>query len=82
MTFAAFPDTAMPESEILRAEEMLRRHDITQSDMAWLMGLEDEQTDREPPRGFKSWHHFECFKWHQQQRALGRKVPKRRRRAA
>lgn len=80
MTFVATPDTPMSEGEILRAEEMLARYEITQSDLAWLLGLEDAQEDRPPPRGFKSWHHFEAFKWHQQQRALGR--PKRRKKKA
>ena len=82
MTFAASPDTAMSESEILRAEEMLRRHEITQSDLAFLLGLEADESERPVPRGFKSHRHFEAFKWHQQQRALGRRVPKRRRKAA
>jgi hypothetical protein len=72
----------MQEAELLRAEQMLRDGEISQSDLAWLMGLEDEHTDRAPPRGFKSWQHFEAFKWHQQQKRMGRKVPKRKKRAA
>ena len=80
--FVPTPDTPMAESEILRAEQMLRIWEITQSDMAWLLGLEDSEEDRPPPRGFKSWEHFNAFKWHQEQKRLGRKVPKRRKRKA
>lgn len=82
MTFVATPDTPMPESEILRAEQMLRLHEIAQDDMTWLMGLVDDESERPVPRGFKSHRHFEAFKWHQQQRALGRPRQKRRKRAA
>lgn len=72
----------MADAEALRAEDMLRRGEITQSDLSWLLGFEADETDRPVPRGFKSWKHFEAFKWHQQQKRLGRKVPKRRKRAA
>lgn len=82
MTYHASPDRPMPDSEILRAEEMLRRAEITQSDMAWLLGLEDSEEDRPPPRGFKSHEHFAAFKWHMEQRRLGRKVPRKRKRRA
>lgn len=76
------PDSPMKDSEILRAEQMLRMHEITQSDMAWLMGLEDDEEDRPVPRGFKSWAHFNAFRWHQEQKRMGRKVPKKRRKKA
>jgi hypothetical protein len=80
--FTASPDTPMAESELLRAEQMLRMREITQSDLAWLMGLEDDEEDRPVPRGFKSHAHFAAFKWHQQQKRLGRKVPRKRKRRA
>ncbi|MEN9393194.1 MAG: hypothetical protein RLZZ104_1537 [Pseudomonadota bacterium] len=80
--FVASPDTPMAEAETLRAEDMLRRREITQSDMCWLMGLEDDEEDRPVPRGFKSWRQFQAMLWHKEQRAKGRKVPKRRRKAA
>lgn len=80
--FVATPDTPMAEGELLRAEQMLRVREITQSDLAWLMGLEDDEEDRAPPRGFKSRAHFAAFLWHQEQKRLGRKVPKRRKKRA
>jgi hypothetical protein len=80
--FVATPDTPMAEAEILRAEELLGRREITQSDMAWLLGFEDSEEDRPPPRGFKSWQHFNAFKWHMEQKRLGRKVPRKRKRRA
>ena len=82
MSYAPATDTPMKDSEVIRAEQMLRAGEITQSDLAWLLGLEDEQTDRAPPRGFKSWEHFNAFKWHQEQKRLGRKVPRKRKRRA
>lgn len=82
MSYTPTPDTPMAEAEILRAEEMLRRGEITQDDLGWLLGLIDSEEDRPPPRGFKSWEHFNAFKWHQQQKRLGRKVPKRRKKRA
>lgn len=82
MSYEPSPDRPMPDAEILRAEEMLRQREITQSDMAWLLGLEDSEEDRPPPRGFKSWEHFNAFKWHQEQKRLGRPRPKRRKRRA
>lgn len=75
-------DQPMREAELLRAEQMLRDGEISQSDLEWLMGLEDEQTDRAPPRGFKSWEHFNAFRWHQEQKRLGRKMPRKRRKKA
>jgi hypothetical protein len=80
--FTATPDTPMAEAEILRAEELLRRREITQSDFAWLLGFEDSEEDRPPPRGFKSHQHFQAFLWHQEQKRLGRKVPRKRRKRA
>ena len=77
MTFVPYPDAPMSENELRQAELMRRCGEITQSDLAWLMGLEDDQQDRPPPRGFKSWQHFQAFLWHQEQRKLGR--PKARR---
>ena len=82
MAYIPVPDGEMSEAELLRAEDMMRRGEISQSDLAWLMGLEDEPTDKPPPRGFKSWQHFEAFKWHQEQKRLGRKIPKKRKRAS
>lgn len=80
--FVASPDTPMAEGELLRAEQMLRMREITQSDLRWLMGIENDEEDRPPPRGFKSWEHFNAFKWHQEQKRLGRKVPRKRKRRA
>jgi len=80
--FVPTPDKPMAEAEILRAEDMLRRGEITQDDLGWLLGLIDSDEDRPPPRGFKSHQHFQAFLWHQQQKALGRKVPKRRKKRA
>ena len=80
--FVPTPDKPMAEAEILRAEDLLRRGEISQDDLAWLMGLVDGEEDRPPPRGFKSWEHFNAFKWHQEQKRLGRKVPRKRKRRA
>lgn len=76
------PDMPMSETELKAAELMMRCGDITGEDLCWLMGLTDEKEDRPPPRGFKSWSHFNAFKWHQEQRAMGRRPPKRRRKRA
>ena len=82
MSYVPTPDKPMAEAEILRAEDMMRRGEITQEDLGWLLGLVDDEADRPVPRGFKSHAHFAAFKWHQQQKALGRKVPKRRKKRA
>jgi hypothetical protein len=79
----AAPDfVAMSETELLRAEQMLRLGEISQSDLAWLMGLEDDEEDRAPPRGFKSWGHFNAFKWHQERKRAGLPKIRRRKRAS
>jgi hypothetical protein len=80
--FVSTPDTPMAEAEILRAEDMLRRREITQSDLSWLLGFSDDEEDRAPPRGFKSRAHFAAFLWHQEQKRMGRKVPRKRKRRA
>lgn len=71
------PDVEMSEEELRAAEAMMLCGEITQSDLLWLMGIEKDETDRPVPRGFKSWAHFNAFKWHMEQRRLGKKPPKR-----
>ena len=75
-------DPPMTEIELARAHEMLLRGEITQSDLAWLMWLEQDEEDRPPPRGFKSWRHFNSFKWHMERKAKGLAPIKRRKRTA
>lgn len=82
MSYVPTPDKPMAEAEILRAEDMMRRGEITQDDLGWLLGLVDDDADRPPPRGFKSHQHFQAFLWHQEQKRLGRKVPRKRKRRA
>jgi hypothetical protein len=76
------PDTPMSETELKHAETMMRCGEIINSDLAWLMGLEDMQEDRPPPRGFKSWEHFHAMLWYKEQRAKFGRPVKRRKRAA
>ena len=76
------PDRPMQEADILRAEQMLRHCEISQSDFAWLMGLEDDESDRPPPSGFKSRRHFEAFLWHKERARQGLPKLKRRKRAS
>ena len=82
MSYVPTPDRPMSDAEAKAAEAMMARYEITQSDLRWLLGLEDDENDRAPPRGFKSRAHFEAMLWHKQQKALGRKVPKRRKKRA
>jgi hypothetical protein len=77
------PDRPMAESELKAAELMMRCGEITGDDLSWLMGITVDREDKLPPRGFKSWAHFDAFKWHQERRGLfGRPVTKRRRKKA
>lgn len=82
MTYRPTPDQPMRDAEVVRAEEMMARYEITQSDLSWLLGLEDGEEDRAPPRGFKSRQHFEAFLWHKERARRGLPKLKRRRRAA
>jgi hypothetical protein len=79
VSYTPAPDTPMKDSEVVRAEQMLRAGEITQSDLAWLLALEDDEEDRPCPRGFKNWRHFNAFLWHKEQKAKGRVVKKRKR---
>lgn len=82
MTFTPYPDAPMSETELKAAEAMMLCGEISQSDLLWLMGLEQDESDRPPPRGFKSWEHFGAFKWHMERKRLGLARPKKRRKAA
>lgn len=77
-----YPDAPMSDEELRLAEVAFRCGDISATDLAWLMGLEDEQTDRPPPRGFKSWRHFDAFKWNMEQRRLGKPAKRTKRKRA
>ena len=70
MDWKPTPDTPMSESELKVAEALMRCGAISNSDLAFMMGLEDEREDKPPPRGFKSWSQFDAMLWHKERKAL------------